>query len=70
MLYVAIMPYYDNMAISHIAIKQIIWPIWVFTEQAIEQKCKKLASWDPGSRGTFIKITQVRNIYRDFPHAL
>jgi hypothetical protein len=33
---VAILPYYDNMAISHIAIMQVIWPIWVSTEQAIE----------------------------------
>ena len=35
MAYVAIMPYYGKMAISHIALKQVIWPKWVSTEQAI-----------------------------------
>ena len=27
----------------------------------------KLGSWDPGSRGTFIKPTKLRNIQGDFP---
>ena len=31
-------------------------------ETCFTQTRKKLGSWDPGSRGTFIKITIVRNI--------
>jgi hypothetical protein len=52
MAQVAIMPNHDNMAISHIAIKQVIWPIWVSMEKAIEMQLL----WK--------KVKQIQECYR------
>ena len=46
----------------------LYWTEWPITY--CEADAQKLGSRDPGSRGTLIKITKVRNIKGDFPHKL